>query len=511
MSDFDKKLSNMMNEEEHFPNMQQNWERLSPHLQPPQPLKTSYLRKPWFIGIAASVSVLAVSAMSYFLFKTNQENKALQNEVTILKNKTQSIDNKTITHNDNKSIEQKNNPVNAPKNSVSSSENLAKKEILDKGINEKEANKSITNKVISSQKVGANEPKMIASNSVKTPFYQNKPIIQKEKIQKEDPSPKVSGFPSSTVFLEKKEVSGEKQVIEKANIVQNETPMPSKNADNNSIIVPTENKESKENSTVIISNNGDKPILNSETAAATSIKKANFAVSPLGIVLKPTILNPTKGPLSMEGLLMQKPVIMHTTPRTGRFAVGVQTFVSLGDDEGKDRRGPALMGYGVIASYNLTRNFELMASLDLGDMRYDFKDRGPRGGRTPEEPKEKPKDHPRLKEASGKQDRQQFSIGLKYKIPTSTILTPYVNIGYDLQRLGKQTCNFNFVNDTTKSESSVAQVIDPQIAKNLWHVGAGLEARIYSFTVDVSAQYQKDFSINNDNRVVIRGGIKYRF
>jgi hypothetical protein len=498
MSDFDKKLSNMMNEEEHFPNMQQNWERLSPHLQPPQPLKTSYLRKPWFIGIAASVSVLAVSAMSYFLFKTNQENKALQNEVAILKNKTQDIDNKTITHNDNKSIEEKNNPVNTPKNSVSSSENLDKNKVSDKGINEKEANKGVANEVISSQKVGANEPKMIASNSVKTPFSQNKPIIQKEKIQKENPS----------VFLEKKEVLGEKQVIEKANIVQNETPMPSKNSDNNAIIVPSENKESN---TSIISNNGDKPILNSETAAATSIKKADFAVSPLGIVLKPTIVNPTKGPLSMEGLLMQKPVIMHTTPRTGKFAVGVQTFVSLGENEGRDRRGPALMGYGIIASYELTRNFEVMASLDLGDMRYEFKDRGPRGGRTPEEPKEKPLNHPRLKEASGKQDRQQFSIGLKYKIPTNTILTPYVNVGYDLQRLGKQTCNFNFVNDTTKSESSVAQVIDPQIAKNLWHVGAGLEARIYSFTVDVSAQYQKDFSVNNDNRVVIRGGIKYRF
>jgi Outer membrane protein beta-barrel domain len=501
MSDFDKRLSNMMNEEEHFPNMQQNWERLSPHLQPPQPLKTSYRHKRWFIGIAASVSVLAVSAMSYFLLKTNQENKALQNEVAILKNKTQDIDNKTITHSDNSTIDKKNYPVNASKNSVSPAENFDKKEVLDKGLNGKVSNKGVANEVISSQKVGANEPKIIASNSVKIPVSQNKPIIQKEKIQKEGPS----------VFLEKKEVLGEKQVEKKANIAQNETPMPSKNADDNSIIVPSENKENKENSTTIISNNGDKPVLNNETADATSVKEADFAVSPLGIVLKPTIVSPAKGPLSMEGILMQKPIIRHTTPRTGKFAVGLQTFVSLGENEGRDRKGPALMGYGLIASYELTRNFEVLASLDLGDMRYEFKDRGPRGGRTPEEPKEKPLNHPRLKEASGKQDRQQFSIGLKYKIPTNTILTPYVNVGYDLQRLGKQTCNFNFVNDTTKSESSVAQVVDSQIAKNLWHVGAGLEARIYSFTVDVSAQYQKDFSINNDNRVVIRGGIKYRF
>jgi Outer membrane protein beta-barrel domain len=498
MSDFDKRLSNMMNEEEHFPNMQQNWERLSPHLQPPQPLKTSYLQKPWFIGIAASVGVLAVSAMSYFLFKTNQENKALQNEVTILKNKTQNIDNKTITHNDNKSIEEKNNPVNAPKNSVSSSENLDKKEVSDKDINEKEANKGIANEVISSRKVGANEPKRIASNNVKTPFSQNKSIIQKEKIQKEGPS----------VFLEKKEVLVEKQGVEKANIVQNETPMSSTKSENNPMIAPSENKENSSTATITKVN---EPIIKNETATVTSTPKADFAVSPLGIVLKPTLVNPTKGPLSMEGLLMQKPVIMHTTPRTGKFAVGLQTFVSLGENEGRDRRGPALMGYGIIASYELTRNFEVMASLDLGDMRYEFKDRGPRGGRTPEEPKEKPKDHPRLKEAKGKQDRQQFSIGLKYKIPTNTIFTPFMNVGYDVQRLGRQTCNFNYVNDTTKTEESVTQVIDSQIAKNLWHLGAGLEARIYSFTVDVSAQYQKDFSINNDNRVVIRGGIKYRF
>jgi hypothetical protein len=498
MSDFDKRLSNMMNEEEHFPNMQQNWERLSPHLQPPQPLKTSYLQKRWFVGIAASVSVLAVSAMSYFLFKTIAENKALKNEVIILKDKTQSIENKTITHNDNIIIEEKNNPVNAPNNSVSSSENLDKNEVSDKGINEKEANKGVANEVISSQKVGANEPEISTSNSVKTRFSQNKPIIQKEKIQKEGPS----------VFLEKKEVLVEKQGVEKVNMVQNETPMPLKNSDNNPLVMPSENKESSSATTL---NNVNGPTLNSETAATTSIKKADFAVSPLGIVLKPTIVNPTKGPLSMEGLLMQKPVIMHTTPRTKRFAVGLQTFVSMGGSEGKDKRGTALMGYGVIASYDLTRNFEIMASADLGDMRYDFRDGGPRGSRTPEEPREKPKDHPRLKGASGKQDRQQFSIGLKYKIPTTTILTPFVNVGYDVQRLGKQTCNFNYVNDTTQTEVSVAEIVDPQISKNLWHLGAGLEARIYSFTVDISAQYQKDFSINNDNRVVIRGGIKYRF
>ena len=498
MSDFDKRLSNMMNEEEHFPNMQQNWERLAPHLQPPQPLKTSYRQKRWFIGVAASVGVLAVSAMSYFLLKTNQENKALKNEVTILKNKTQSIENKTITHKDIILSEEKHGSVNAQKNSVSPSDNLAKNEVLDKGANIKESNKGVKNEVISSQKVGTNEPKMIASNTVKTPTHQNKPIVQKEKILKEGPS----------VFSEKKEVLVEKQREEKANIVQNETEMPSTKSENNVMIVPSENKE---NNSATAIDNVNTPNLNGEMAASTSIEKANLSVLPLSILLKSTIVKPTKGPLSMEGILMQKPVIMHNSPRTKRFAVGVQTFVSLGGDEGKDRRGPALMGYGIIASYDLSRNFEVMASADLGDMRYDFRDGGPRGGRTPEEPKEKPMNHPRLKGASGKQDRQQFSLGLKYKIPTSTILTPFVNVGYDVQRLGKQTCNFNYVNDTTKTEVSVAQVVDSQISKNLWHLGAGLEARIYSFTVDISAQYQKDFSINNDNRVVVRGGIKYRF
>ena len=126
MSDFDKRLSQMMNEEEHFPNMQQNWEKLAPHLQPPQPLKRVSLQKRWLVGIAASVSVLAVSAMSYFLLKTNQENKALKNEVTILKNKTQSIENKTITHKDIILSEEKHGSVNAQKNSVSPSDNLAK-------------------------------------------------------------------------------------------------------------------------------------------------------------------------------------------------------------------------------------------------------------------------------------------------------------------------------------------------------------------------------------------------
>jgi hypothetical protein len=507
MSDFDKRLSDMMNEEEHFPNMQQNWERLSPHLQPPQPLKTSYLQKPWFIGIAASVGVLAVSAMSYFLFKTNQENKALENEVTILKNKTQNIDNKTITYKNNNTIDEKNNALNASKNSVSSSENLDKKEVLDKLSSVPKTDNTIKNNSIVPQKAGVTGNKNNVGKAIQTPLQSDKIITQNKNYEKRGPSPKVSGFPSSTVFSNKKEVLEEKQVIEKTNIVQNQTPMPSKNLDNNSIIVPSENKE---NSSATILNNANTPIQNSETAAATAIKKTDLAISPLKIILKPTIVNIENRPLSMEGVLMQSPVMIRSTPRTKRFAIGVQAFASMGENEGRERRGPALNGLGLIASYDLTRNFEVMASVDLGGMRYDFRE-GPKGNRIPKEPTDRPKDHPRLKGVSGKQDRQQFSIGLKYKLPLNTILIPSVNIGYDLQRLGKQNCRFDFVNDTTKTEVTVQQVVAPQISKNLWHLGAGVEANIYSFNLSLSAQYQKDFSINNDNRVILRAGIKYRF
>jgi hypothetical protein len=497
MSDFDKRLSDMMNEEEHFPNMQQNWERLSPHLQPPQPLKTSYLQKPWFIGIAASVGVLAVSAMSYFLLKKNQENKALQNEVTILKNKTQDVDNKTITHNNNAIIDKESNPLNASKNSVSSSENFDKKEVLDKLSSVPKTDNTIKNNSIVPQKAGVTGNKNNVGKAIQTPLQSKKIIAQNKNFKKIGPS----------VFLDKKEVLAEKQVIEKTNIVQNQTPMPSKNLDNNSIIVPSENKE---NSSATILNNANTPIQNSETAAATAIKKTDLAISPLKIILKPTIVNIANRPLSMEGVLMQSPVMIRSTPRTKRFAIGVQAFASMGENEGRERRGPALNGLGLIASYDLTRNFEVMASVDLGGMRYDFRE-GPKGNRIPKEPTDRPKDHPRLKGVSGKQDRQQFSIGLKYKLPLNTILIPSVNIGYDLQRLGKQNCRFDFVNDTTKTEVTVQQVVAPQISKNLWHLGAGVEANIYSFNLSLSAQYQKDFSINNDNRVILRAGIKYRF
>jgi hypothetical protein len=500
MSDFDKRLSDMMNEEEHFPNMQQNWERLSPHLQPPQPLKTSYLQKPWFIGIAASVGVLAVSAMSYFLIKTNQENKVLQYEVTILKNETQNIDNKTITHNNNNIIDNESNPLNASKNSVSSSEKLDKKEVLDKLSSIPKAENTTNNNPVSPQKISVAGNKNNVEKAIPTPLQVDTIITQNKNSEKIGPS----------VFLDKKAILAEKQVIEKTKIVQNQTPMPSKNLDNNSIIVPSENKENKENSSATILNNADALIQNSETAAATVIKKTDLAISPLKIILKQTIVNIANKPLSMEGVLMQSPVMIRSTPRTKRFAIGVQAFASMGENEGRERRGPALNGLGLIASYDLTRNFEVMASVDLGGMRYDFRE-GPKGNRIPKEPTDRPKDHPRLKGVSGKQDRQQFSIGLKYKLPLNTILIPSVNIGYDLQRLGKQNCRFDFVNDTTKTEVTVQQVVAPQISKNLWHLGAGVEANIYSFNLSLSAQYQKDFSINNDNRVILRAGIKYRF
>jgi hypothetical protein len=494
MSDFDKRLSNMMNEEEHFPNMQQNWEKLAPHLRPPRPLKRATLQKRWLIGIAASVSVLAVSAMTYFLVTTHQENKALQNEVNNLKNKTQDIDNKSITHNNNVLIEKPNNSESA----ISTAENKLKTEASAESLNAKDDVKSIP---ISPNKTGANERKIVASNSNKTLSQLNKAIRKDEKVLTEVPS----------VSVEKKEVLKKTEAVEKVKkeiVAQNEALKPSKNLENNTPIVSSENKDSGLHSPL---NNAPETILNGEKIVKTINKKVDLLVSPLGIMHKPAFSNSTATPLSIENALMLSPAIMRPTPRTGRFALGVQAFTSFGDGEGRDKRGPSLSGFGIVASYDLTRNFEIMASADLGDMRYDFRDGGPRGNGIPKEPGEKPKDHPRLKRVSGDQDRQQFSVGLKFKIPTNTFLTPSMNVGYDLQRLGKQSCRFDFANDTTNTEVPVTQFLAPQILNNLWHAGIGLEAKVSSFIIGVTAEYQKDFSINNDNRVILRGGVKYHF
>jgi hypothetical protein len=500
MSDFDKRLSNMMNEEEHFPNMQKNWEKLAPHLHPPQPLKRVSLQKRWLVGIAASVSVLAVSAMSYFLMKTNQENKALKSEVSILKNKTQEIENITITHNNNISTEKSSSSGNGAENTLSTNGKKVEETTSEGGLN---VNKDIKSNPTSSNKTSVNEPKVVVSNSIKTPFQQSGVISPDEKTQKETPS----------VVEAKKEILKKNEAKTKErreNTVQNESSNAPKNLDNHKPIVPSENQKKDLNNVV---NNENEPILSGETVATTMVKKTNLTVSPLGILLKPAFSNSTAAPLSIENALMLNPAIMRSQPRSGRLAIGVQTFVSLGDDEGRDRRGPALSGFGLVASYDLTRNFEIMASADFGGMRYDFRDGGPKGNRIPKEPNfnQRPPNHTRLKRVSGNQERQQFSIGLKFKIPTNTFLTPSFNVGYDLQRLGKQSCRFDFVNDITNTEVPVTQVLAPQISNNLWHAGIGLEAKVSSFIIGVSAEYQKDFSINNDNRVILRGGVKYHF
>jgi hypothetical protein len=498
MSDFDNRLSNMMNEEEHFPNMQQNWEKLAPHLHPPQPLKRASLQKRWLVGIAASLSVLAVSAMTCFLVTTYQENKALKNEVNNLKNKTQDIDNKSITYNNNL-INNPNNSENSVKNIPSIPNDIGEVKVSESDLSMKNDIKSIA---ITLYKTSANERKVVTSNSIKIPSQQLRVVSQKEKTQIATPS----------VFEDKKELLKKTDDLtkndDKGNITQNKPLNVSKNLDNNKPIVPFENHKNDLNNAA---NNLNDNILNVETVASPIGEKADLIVSSLGIMLKPIFSNSTATPLSIEKALMLSPAIMRPTLRTGRFAIGVQTFVSLGDNEGKDRRGPALSGFGLVASYDLTRHFELVASADVGGMRYDFRDGGPRGNGIPKEPGEKPKDHPRLKRVSGDQKRQQFSVGLKYKIPTNTFLIPFVNVGYDLQRLGKQSCRFDFANDITNTEVPVTKVEAPQISNNLWHAGIGLEAKVSSFIIGVSAQYQKDFSIKNDNRIILRGGVKYHF
>jgi Outer membrane protein beta-barrel domain len=493
MSDFDKRLSNMMNEEEHSPNMQQNWERLSTRLQPTQPLKMVSPHKRWFVGIAASVGVLALSAMSYFLLKTNKENEALKKEVTILKNKTQSIDNKTITYKDNILIKKNNNIESGSENTLSSKQNLEENKAFDNILSENKADKNVSGNSVLPQKTNVEGNKNSVEKTIQTPLQAKIAVTQNNGIEKRDPS----------VFSNKKEITINKEAVKKENIVQNVSQSPADLTNNTPII--TAEKEQKNLNTIV-----ENKLENTTIALDKNIKNIDFTALPLTVTQKKTASLTPNIPLSMEGVLMQSPVMIRSTPRTKRFAIGVQAFASVGENEERESRGPALNGLGLIASYNLTRNFELMASVDLGGMRYDFKE-GPKGNRIPKEPRDKPKDHPRLKGVSGKQDRQQFSIGLKYKLPLNTILIPSLSVGYDLQRLGKQDCRFDFVNDTTNTEVAVQQVVEPQISKNLWHLGAGVEANVYSFNLSLSAQYQKDFSINNDNRIILRAGVKYRF
>jgi hypothetical protein len=491
MSDFDKRLSNMMNEEEHFPNMQSNWERLSPRLQPPQPLTTWY-RKPWMVGIAASLCALAVSGMTYYLIETKRENTALRNEVVALKNKTQNIDNHANTNKNNISFE----PSNGS-NEVSNKPPLKAGSISAAVDNKKDSglNLSTENELKSpekeSEKTASNASSMLHQDAQKT-------------VHKTTSSSNLKSSSNEKNLLIKSIAENKNLISKKIDSKLDETVQAIPKESTKIVEEKAQTNDGIEHREVAI----DRSVDAHNSNISNQTEKADLALMPLTKMPKITSSIQTNGPLSMEGLLMQSPAIMRTVPRKGRFAIGVQAFSSFGEDEGRDKRAPALTGFGIVASYDLGRNLELMTSVDIGEMRYDFRER-PKGLKTPDEPKAPPMH--KLKRVSGDQNRQQFSIGLKYKIPTNTILTPSFNVGYDIQRVGKQTCRFDFLNETTNSELSLPEVVAPQVSNNLWHMGVGLETQISSFVIGLSTEYQKDFSVNNDSRIVVRGGVKYRF
>ena len=513
MSDFDKRLSQMMNEDEHSPNMQNNWEKLKPRLQPPQPLQTAWVSKRWLIGIAASVSLLVVSAMTYYLVEAKKENNALKNEVTVLKKQEQGVDNQTNTNKENILPENKNDlnksktlpPTDANK-SVENGSAVAQKDLAKSAIDGKKTIVENKNQNTVSENKASNAAVDILNNNNKKQTRGNSGTPKKDQpkqIMGQSPAPNIASTPS--VLKAENGKLSEKPAAQPNAAVE-------KSADKNPLNAAVNKNVSQESNKAITNANTQKEaaVVGAElnnSVPSTIINKAGLTILPLATTLKPTFSTTPLAPLSMASVSMPQSTVLRPLARTRKWAVGVQAFTSLGDGDGK--KDANLIGWGIVASYNLTRNFELMATAEAGEMRYDFKGR-PKAQQIPKTPPA-PSMHDELRRVSGNQSRQQLSIGLKYKIPTNTILTPSFNLGYDWQRLGQQSCRFDFRNQTTGGELAVNEISPTQISNNLWHVGAGLEANISSFILGISASYQKDFSDNNDNRVILRGGLKYRF
>ena len=538
MSDFDKILRDKLSEEDDFPRMDQNWQKLSARMTAvntpvptPHPqlvawkwamaatgllLVTSNIWW-WFHQKESTATVVATPNVQQLpdahtppttIYKTDTVYKIVYRDID--SNKAQQGRSFEKAEDAPKKIGNKNNPsrfsqdkpVLESPNVKKSTERLVVKPNLDK------------KQPHSDTQFEKNTPiahdKNIDKKTNKDLKKEDKPVIQDNKVLKNDPQPVVSNEnkkdKESVVSYEKNKEEplktpvkeGEKPLNTEGGVKDNQ---PVVDAEKNTKEVPN-----KENITPIKQDTASKIAIgeipkNTKVDTATSVspnKKENKGENPV-------VNTPNETKQDMESAPIIKPFKWKP-----EFSIGANALVAL--PIGKDFSD--MKGGGVYLGMKISDHFRVDIVGNTGELRYRIKEHKPRL-HIPKDPRNRPggpvPTDVELREIEGFQKRKQVALLVTYLFSSKGWLTPKLELGYAIQRIANQTAKYEFRDLRTGKELYSVEKLEPQTFKNLWHVGAGAEKSFGNFTADLTTTFQKDFSDKSVDMLVLRGGLRYSF
>jgi opacity protein-like surface antigen len=534
MSDFDKILRDKLNEEETFPRMDKNWQRVFSRL-PIEPVAPKITWWQW--GVAASVAALIGSSV-WFWHELDKTKKELAS-VTTKQKETVPTAQQVITLSSDKNTVAPTStaPYNANTSKAQQVEMGNKKEIVSPQVKSETAltsiKKDFKNPLVIEKKKTANTPSVFAPN-----FDKEQPIVaQKNEV--------IAPIIKNNMFVatanEQKDVASnnisENKVENKADIVKKAETKPidvsSTTTDNQTVksgeIV--DNNPLKANAIDKMPNNtNDKTVATNEARTVKTEDSANKKnienqeVTPkIATVTEPiqdkivektfasTLENKAKDNVvqveTKQEDMAAKPIIQ-TIKWHPKFSLGLHALAYVPKNSTEI---PSSKGFGASLRVGISERLKVDGSFENSEAHYRFVMPQPRFHH-PKEPNQPPSSDIVLKEIEGSQKRSQISLNIDYFVTTNKWINSYISMGYAVQRVASQNAKFEFFDRKTNNKITIFELATPQSFNNLWHIGMGIEKPFNShWSIAASANYQKDFSNKIDDSWLMRGGVRYTF
>jgi hypothetical protein len=544
MSDFDKIFKDKLNEEDDFPRMEQNWQKLSARMKVADaPTSTNVPLKPhpkltaWKWAVAATGLLLVSSNIWWWFHQKGQTTLATtpaveQNSPSPI-SKTDTI--YKIVYRD------------AELNKGENKDNLAKSDkVFEKiasetppSVSKSFSTKKQAEQLVTKQNLAGRTPVF------STPIEKNTPIAEANKLGKKENMPlnstpipvenkavknETPPIASSEKSEVKKDIFNEKKEERNVTVLaENTKNLPLKTAEKDGEMSKnTENTEGGVKATETVSNventkiEGTEKPINSATKqnnddtkiATTETPKADKITveSPINIDKKSEntgkpIADKTDNKQDIEA---PAPPIVKPLKSKPKFSIGVNALVAFP----KDKDLSALKAAGATLGVKVNDNVRVDLAGFSGEIDYKLKIHKPHW-HIPKDPRDKPIGGPprgiELREIKGKQVRQQVSLSLTYLFKSRGWLTPKAELGYAVQRIANQSAKFEFRDPVTGKEIYITELSAPRTFKNLWNLGFGVEKTFGHFTGNLTAAFQKDLSDKSVDMMVLRGGMRYSF
>jgi hypothetical protein len=540
MNEFDKIVRDKLNEEDDFPRMDANWQKLAARMAPvatpklvPHPQLVA-----WKWAVAAT-GLLLVSSNIWWWFHQKEANNTIVSAPTTHQSNDAHINVNTVTKTDTVyKIVYRDAASNGPQKST----NLPQKSnatemwvekntpsVSKPNFVEKQAELP-TNKPIIQPKTLKNEPQNLVAmgkidnktNPISTQNKENpRTIVSNEKIDnKANPiSTEKTEGKSNSVSMGKTDTK--KSVVS----TENNKPEPLKTAEK--MGEKSQNTLSKEANTVgiketpkeaVVAENKENktPISTTEKPVDTKIAavetpketKPETGISPdkkPENTAKPTITASTDTKQDMELAPIIKPLKWKPS-----FSIGVSAMMA----SPTEREGSTLKGGGITLGLKLNEHFRADIAANMGELDYHLREHKPHW-KIPNDPRDKPVGGPpqgsELREIRGHQIRKQVALSLTYLFTSKGWFTPKLELGYVVQRIANQSAKFDFRDPSTGTDLSLTEISAQQTFKNLWNIGLGVEKTFGKFNADVTMAFQKDFSDKSVDMLVLRGGLRYNF